>query len=133
MAAPVFCCGFECGVDTAHWTLGGATFSTLSPLSGLRSLRANPSASVQSATTLANYGAGIWTYRFTVNFATLPNATVNLCENVVNVGVYFKSSDSKIYAGSALTSLGATGVSIVAGTTYYIDVRVNVTNNPWLI
>lgn len=79
-------------------------------------------------------GSGLWVFRFKVNFTTLPNIDTGIgLISGNNVGAFFKQSDSNIYAGTSTANLGATGVSVTTGVTYYIDVRVNTTANPWLI
>lgn len=139
MATPIFCCGFGCGVDGAHWNRqsGAATYTTSAPLSGSRSLRCAPTASADGlAGTATTYGAaGSLVFRFRVNFTTLPNNTTCIASGAASsiAGAYFNPADSKIYAGTGTAALGATGVSVTTGVTYYIDVRVNVSASPWLV
>lgn len=142
MATPVFCCGIECGVDagTAHWNLSGTgSISTTTFRSGLRSLRANPT-----------NGVGGWflggstvpftrtlVLRFYVRWDSLPtsDACVMFSNSSERPGVYFKQSDSKIYAGhtEATPSFGSTGVTVTTGVWYQIDVKIVSTANPWTI
>lgn len=127
----------ECGTSTAHWTLSaGATFVTSPVNAGARALRCNPAASLANAQlTTPVTSANVFVYRFYLRFTTLPNATVEIATLSLSPipGVYFKSSDSKIYAGTSVATLGATGVSVTTGQWYRIDVKVNISANPWTI
>ena len=140
MATPVFCCGFECGLGPVnvlgHFRNIGSTavaISTTTFRSGLRSLRANPSASDAIATcswSAANELRHVG--RVYVYFATaLPDANTLLVFTGATgtpsgPAVFFKQSDSKIYAAvaagvSGAATLGATGVTVTTGTWYRID------------
>jgi hypothetical protein len=137
---PVFTCGFECGVfgnftNDGHFrTTTGSTFSTTTVRNGNRSLRILASSSVEDAIN-DNFGSGnILVARFYIRFAVLPSATTELFKtNSGNGGVYFKSSDSKIYAGGGVAALGASGVGVTTGVWYLIDVKINSSANPHLI
>lgn len=70
--------------------------------------------------------------RFYIYFATLPSANCALCA-AASLGsgplLYFKQSDSKLYAavGTASTpTLGSTGISITTGVWYRIDLDFNI-------
>lgn len=119
---PVFCCGFECGVASAHWTLlASASFNTGTVRSGARSLRINPTAaSTGQATSIALTSSAIWVARFYVFFTTLPSANCTLLTMGQSGQVRFQQSDSKIYALSAITQ-GATGITVTTGQWYRID------------
>lgn len=133
---PVFCCGMECGVSGGHINLlGTSSFATGSPLTGLRSVRCNPTAATGRIATVNTYGVGLQVIRGRIKFTSLPDANVMLISNnqLGNVGAVFNVGDGKIYAGTALGSLGATGVSVATGIEYIIDCRINSTANPWLI
>lgn len=139
MATPVFCCGAECGVNNVHWGLSGtASFSTGTIRSGLRSLRVNPTAAV-GAWFFAPSGVFTRTlvFRFYINFASLPtsDSAIMFANTTESAGVYFKQSDSKIYAGhtEATPTFGATGVAVTTGVWYRIDVKLISTANPWTI
>jgi len=84
------------------------------------------------ADTVLTFSGGVYVYRFKVNFSVLPNSVVMLA-GIKNAGAYFNSADGKIYAGTLNTELGATGVTVSTSTTYYVDVRVNSSANPWLV
>ena len=75
--------------------------------------------------------------RVYVNFATLPTLTAPIFADEMdgtNVsGVYFNSSDSKLYCGKALLSLGASGVSVTTGVWYRLDLKLDTSANPWTI
>lgn len=134
---PVFCCGMECGVTGGHITLSGsASFVTASPLSGLRSVRFNTSASQAAITTVGTFGAGLQVARVRIKFTTLPNADCIIISNSqagTTTGSIFKSADSKIYAQSAGTA-GATGIAVTTGVEYIIDTRINTTTaGAWAI
>jgi len=64
-----------------------------------------------------------------VRFATLPDATSEILSigSAVAQGVYFKASDSKLYVGSAVGTLGATGVSVTTDQWYRIDFKATAT------
>ena len=132
MATPVFCCGFEEGIAGVHWTVSSATFVTASPISGTYSLRCNPSASIQHATSIISLAGGVHVVRFRVNFSTLPNAQVFLGGST-DGGAWFNNADSKIYAKVIGGSLVASGVSVTTGVTYFIDVNIDTTANPWIV
>ena len=136
---PVLCCGFECGiapgVSTTHlFGLNGtSSFSTTTVRTGLRSIRVNPTAGTGSATINLPSTANVHVRRFAVRFAALPDATTNIGNPI---GAWFNVSDSKIYAGEdngGPVQLGATGVSVTTGQWYVIDVRADISANPWLI
>jgi len=140
MATPVFCCGAECGVNGAHMTLTGTgSISTSIVRSGSRSFRTNPTAATvstyQNSTAFAS--SNVLVFRVYVYFASLPTVTTAITSGGggTAAGAYYNSSDGKIYAGSGTTTkvLGATGVAVTTGVWYRLDVRLNQTNNPWLI
>lgn len=134
---PIFTCGWECGVMAVHWTaVGSPSISTSTVRSGARSLRVNPTAAVQGVT--QTYAASnVLVARVYVRFATLsatvmPLLTVNVGGSP-RCGAYFNSADSKIYAARSTITLGATGVSVVTGQWYCVDVGVDTHANPWLV
>lgn len=142
MTTPVFCCGFECGaVDTgAHCTFfGTASVDTGTVRSGSRAGRCNPTATTGSfaaSNTLSASNKAV--LRIYVWFTTLPNAITPLLTGQnsgagLRHGAYFNSSDSKIYAGSGTSALGASGVSVTTGQWYRIDVKLDASNNPHTI
>ena len=142
MATPVFACGFECGIPTAgqHWAASGqniATFDTGTVRSGLRSGKTSASIAGTSffRSTVVLFGPGsanIFVCRVYVYFSTLPSADTPIVQLVSRLaGAYFKQADSKIYATANGTGLGATGVSVTTGIWYRIDVKVNISANPW--
>jgi hypothetical protein len=138
MATPVFCCGFECGVDTAHWSLGATTasFSTTTVRSGARSLRVNPTAATSSISIVNTTGSGGHNVaRVYIRFATLPNTSVRLCGTSVGGGIsngaWYKSSDQKIYSGFTTANMGATGVSVTTGVWYRLDIYGNNSGTTW--
>lgn len=141
---PVFCCGFECGVVAINHfsSVGTASVSTTTVRSGSRSGRVNPSAaSGHFATAVGGAdsipAANIWVIRSYVYFNSLPTSSCPIIRTNTGTGpgAYFKSSDSKIYAGHtpATPVFGASGVTVTTGQWYLIDVKVNSTNNPWTI
>jgi len=127
---PVFTCGFECGVSGAHWTLSAtSSFSTSTVRSGVRSLRANADGTTPStAVAVAQGSATRWIGRFYIWFSALPSANVALASTLnSSTGplVFFKQSDSKIYASIGGTT-GATGVSVTTGQWYCVDFDFNI-------
>ena len=72
--------------------------------------------------------------RFYVYFATaLPLTTTEIflwAANGLNTGLYFNSIDSKLYAGSSIIALGATGVTVTTGVQYLIDLMIDISVNP---
>jgi hypothetical protein len=144
---PVLCCGAECGVVDAALHIasltGTASIVTSSPISGARSIQVNPTASTGIARLAVSYGTGgHYIGRFTIRFTTLPSAACLFARGSLNSfsGVYFKQSDSSIYAcaGGPATAfadlaLGASGVPITTGVTYYVDVHVDSSANPRLV
>lgn len=132
---PVFTCGFEEGIFEPHWTAGTLTptFTTLNPLSGLRSLRCNPSnQSNCNALTVGSFGAGLIVARFRVRFDTLPNVSLAIFhpEGNLNTGVNYSSG---FIAAMAVGNVGPTGVPVVTGIIYCIDVKIDKRANPWLV
>ena len=139
---PILCCGFECGVTGTglHWAASGSpSFSTSTVRNGSRAGRVNPTAATQGFTNSTGANVAINVFRFAVRFATLPAADMPLGTALTgsnHAGAFFKQSDSKIYAGSRVAgviALGATGVAVTTDVWYVIDVKSNMTNNPWLI
>lgn len=130
---PVACCGYECGgID--HVTLSGtASIDTTTKRNGARALRVNPSASTGQASHTSP-SASVIVVRGYIRFATLPNADTALMfiAGGTNAGAAFKQSDSKIYP-YANGVFGSTGVSVTTGQWYRLDIKINITNNPWTI
>lgn len=128
---PVFCCGFECGVNNAHWISTGAPYSTVVVRSGARAFRVNPTATTVTATSVSIVSATRWIGRFYLRFATLPSASCGIFGTSTTDGtaggpkVHFNASDSKIYAKVG-TTVGATGVSVTTGAWYRIDFDFNI-------
>ncbi len=132
----VRCCGFECGLTlgvAVHASLNGTcSFNTTANRvrSGARSGRCNPTAGTgyfSYSPWTATKGMG----RTYVWFDTLPSADTSVFTDAAAAGgqgAYFKQSDSKIYAGTATTTLGASGISVTTGQWYRIDARANTTN-----
>src|SRR3990172_1047777 len=128
MATPVFACGAECGIDNTFGHLNSSqnySFSTTTVRSGLRSLRHNPTAALGSSDVMDLPSTTDWVVRAYVRFATLPDVTsrVFALGSPVAQGIYFNVSDSKLYVGSAVGTLGATGVSITTGVWYRLDFK----------
>lgn len=75
--------------------------------------------------------------RFYIQFATLPDIDTLLANMAGGngIGVGFKVSDNTIRPASNVTGpvFGATGVVVTTGVWYRIDVRVDVSANPWLV
>lgn len=144
---PVFCCGFECGVLGTvgqHWKTNhtAPTISTSIVRTGNRSVRINGSSIFSSAQcSETGWSSGnVRVIRGYIYFTTLPTLTGNTPVDLFGVyngtkhqGAFFNTADNKIYAGASETELGATGVAVTTGQWYLIDVRVDCTNNPWLI
>ena len=147
---PVFACGFECGVLTngaslpaVHWrTINSlATIDTVTVRSGARSCRHNITTQEEYCLSSAFANTTVMVARIYVRFATLPNANACICSQTnaaPTVGIFFRSSDSKLYCGSWDISNGfifstTTGVSVTTGVWYRVDMKINVAANPWLI
>lgn len=133
--SPVFVCGFECGVDIAHWTLGATppTFATASPISGARSLRCNPSnQSNCNATSIASFGVGLLVVRFKVKFTVLPDAGLTIFHLGSNAGtgVFYGNAAIKGIVNNFETALN---VPVIVGVAYTIDVKIDRRANPWTI
>lgn len=132
---PVFCCGCECGVSGAHWTLTSATFDTTTVRSGARSIKvaAGSTSTIQIAAPLS-FSPTVWVVRFYVYFDVLPvaNYRVFYFANSVTTrgGVHFVQSNGSLAASSDGTNLG-TGVAITAGVWNLVDLKIDITNNPW--
>lgn len=126
---PVFCCGFECGVDTSHWfTVTGTSYSTTTVRTGARSLRVNPTAASNAVNSPTLASSTRWIGRIYIQFATLPSADVDLVSVGTTAGgpqVRFKQSDSKLYAAVSST-FGASGVAVTTGQWYLIDFDFNI-------
>ena len=135
MATPVFACGAECGIAGPHWTLSGtASFQTSTIRSGARAGRVNPTAGFAGASSVPSYG-GEFVGRVYLRFATLPGVDTAVVYGggaANQPGVYFKLSDSSLYAGTT-GGIGASGVAITTGVWYRIDLRADVNQNPHLI
>lgn len=140
---PIFTCGFEEGVTTAnpHWNSISGAFSTTTVRTGERSMRQNLTAGQGAFQYNAFASSSIYVFRFYVRFTTLPNAKTTLGymnTGAVTPGAFFNNVDSKIYPGTftfsgSVTALGADGISVTTGVWYCVDVKVNVTSNPWTI
>jgi len=144
MATPIFCCGFECGVDSHSIA---SAYDTSIVRSGARSARLQLAAStgvVKAEPSLLTLGGTLYVIKGYVRFTTLPTtnfpiltAQTNVAPTTSVIGAVFQSSDGKIYPGrhaldSTLT-LGASGFAITTDRWYLIDVRINIVANPWLI
>ena len=136
---PIWACGLECGGTAysgeGHWdTPSGSSIDTVTVRSGLRSLRANPTAGQGWALTAALTGSLRWVGRIYIRFTTLPDADtilVWLAGTAPNSPcVFFKVSDSKIYAAiannGAAAALGATGATVTTGIWYRVDFDFNI-------
>lgn len=135
MTSSVFACGFEEGVAGPHWTLGAAapTFTTSSPISGLRSLRCAPvSQSNCNALTVASFGVGLLIVRFRLRFTTLPSVSgFNILHLGSNTGTGVFLGASNTITSSANGSTGSGGIVVVSGVVYAIDVKIDKRTNPW--
>src|ERR1041384_814535 len=107
MTTPVFCCGFECGLNGSagqHWGSfsGSISFSTSQVRTGVRSLRVNNSSNTSTVRAVPAANA-ILVARAYVYFTSLPNVDVPILQGTdVREGAVFKASDSKIYAGRVI-------------------------------
>lgn len=141
---PVFCCGFECGANNSgaaldtHWGTNTAlTFSTSIVRPG--SLRSSELTLVNTSSFpqpngVLNFSSTIVVARCYVYFQILPNTTTTVFGTSVDrAGVWFKSSDNKLYPGYTGAVLGSQGISIVTNRWYRLDIKVNSTSNPWTI
>lgn len=115
-----------------HWTIasGSPAFVTTPVNNGARALRCNAA----GAAVVAGCVVGIQTVntdRLYIRFATsLPSGNTFVAyhaSGATNSGIYFQSSDSKLYARSGTTN-GSTGVTVTTGVWYRIDLRVDQTN-----
>lgn len=138
---PEFCCGFECGIlsTLAHWKNNGgtaATFETSTPITGLRSLSHNTNnGAFNNTLSVATFGTGIVILRAVIRFpSAVPTADKYLVttSGTGTTGAVFQNSDSKIYAVANGTK-GATGVAVEANSRYFLDIKIDTTNNPWLV
>jgi len=139
--APVFCCGFECGVTSSslHIASTQGSYSTSTVRSGARSHRFNPTAvsTGHIATTITLTASDKWIIRCYINFATLPSADCLLLyvtDGTIKVGLGFKQSTSKIDVGNETaggTSIFSGGVSVTTGVWYRVELYVNSSANPW--
>lgn len=134
---PVLACGFEEGVFGPHWTAGALTptFITTSPLSGLRSLRCNPSSQSNcNATSVQSFGAGLIIARFRVRFDVLPDVSVQIFHLAGNTGtgVRFHVSGVILTTCNGFSG-GGPGVPVVTGVVYAFDVKIDRRANPWTV
>lgn len=140
---PVFCCGFECGISGSvgqHFLLAGtSSINTNSSFvrTGARSIRCNPTAGTGNFAAVP-VGATKWVIRTYIYFSSLPTSNCSLISIGASskVGLYFKSSDSKLYCGfgaDGSATFGTTGVVVTTGVWYQLDLYVDVSLNPWTI
>lgn len=134
---PIFCCGFECGqlgsVGQHYGTATGISISTSTVRSGDRSLNINISAASGQAPSLALSSSAIWVIRAYIRFSSLPTSTCTLILTNTNAcGVQFNSSDSKLYPYNG-SSAGSSGITVTTGVWYRIDLKIDLSNNPWTI
>ena len=80
-----------------------------------------------------SFSGGVHVFRFKAKWTTLPNADTAIGILGAGPGAWFNPSDNKIYAGTGSGAYGATGVSVTTGVTYYIDVKIDTSANPWLV
>jgi len=129
---PVFCCGFECGVTGAHWTLSaGGGFDTTTKRSGARSFKLTGGVSSLVTNTIA-FSSAIAVLRMYVYFT---DASTAVCL------VRFKNGSSgkggfTIDTGPVIKAVcgpnaSSTGIPIVSNRWYCIDVKLDISNNPW--
>jgi hypothetical protein len=136
MPTLVAACGFECG---AHHNNGSAYFSGVSRdtttfRSGLSSMRFNASASAPYNNNFGVTAASVNVGRIYLRFATLPNTNIPLiCSTTGSEGVWYDTSEAKIYCGTASETYGASGVSVTTGVWYRIDWKFNYSANPWTL
>ena len=125
---PVFCCGFECGIfglNGQHFTQSNANISTSTVRSGSRSAQINITNADGQITSQGLASSSIWVIRVYVRFGQLPN---NVCEIVTAdfTGVYFNNADNKLYCGTGISGLAASGSAVISTNTWYrIDVKVD--------
>jgi hypothetical protein len=137
----VFCCGFECGVSGAHWTLGAtASFNTNSSFirSGARSLRFNPSAvTTGTATSVPAFSSNKIVSRFYIYFSSLPIANWFVLDITVSsrrIGVIFQQSDSTLniqLTHSVDSNQSGPGFVVTTGQWYRIDYEGDISTNTW--
>lgn len=127
-------CGFEEGVFGPHWTAGALppTFVTLNPLSGLRSLRCNPSnQSNCNALTVNSFGVGLIVARIRTRLDTLPNGALSLFhpEGDAGTGIFYTSG----FICAAIAGVVGAGIPVTTGIVYCVDVKIDKRANPWLV
>src|SRR3990172_4596107 len=134
MATPVVACGFECGVlpSAGHHLqsgIGSPSFDTTTFRSGLRALRCDATAALVSGT-LVFTGSTVAVGRVYIRFASLPSADCILADwdSSTNANIWFKASDSKLYARIGTTA-GASGIVVTTGQWYRLDFLWNDTAN----
>ena len=146
--ATVLVCGCECGFISSgspggHWISTGAnpaTFSTSIKRSGLRSLQISSTANQCTASLgSGSFSGTVCVVREYIYFQSMPLVDTFVFGvgpvTVPYLGLVYKVSDGKVYAGShngsgTVTVDGVTGVSVTTGNFYRIDMRVNVAADP---
>jgi hypothetical protein len=148
MSTPVFCCGAECGIvavgaagGTLHW--GAVSGVVTADTTTFRSpgLRAYKFAAAGVSNYLArNFIAGqnIGVIRVAVRFATLPAANCSIlafttASSFCFLGFITATSKLCVSASGNLASRQESANAIVAGQWYIIDLKFNISANPWLI
>jgi hypothetical protein len=152
LASGFLSCGFECGFvdnhgasDLAHVSAGAAaTYVSISSSvkrTGKYSLRCQNTNTTQWTALIKIYGPSntttsnpVTVNRFYLYFETLP-ATSGYVYNARGVdatqlGLYFNSGDSKLYAASGVTpaTKGATGATVTTGVWYCVDLYIDQTS-----
>ncbi len=142
MATPVFCCGFECGVNGGHWTLSGAgaTFNTATVRSGARSLRINTTGSVASAQTTLASATNRFIIRFYVRFTSFYNPGFTSYTSLLTIGSPATQSPGLYVSDTGLVELygnngsgGSTPIQISTGQWYRIDLDINIGSTTYVM
>lgn len=141
----VFACGFEEGIDTddetgaIHWhVVNEAEFSSAVKRTGAFSGRINSTGSNSGFTRPGSSQINV--ARWYRRFDSLPTGDCILAfaefGGIGRIGLAFKASDSKLYAGTntgGAPSFGATGVAITTGVWYRIDALLKSNANPYTV
>lgn len=139
MATPFFCCGAECGQSGTvgqHFNFGSATsFVTTGHRTGARAIRSNPTTTGGYAERTTGWGTRV-VGRAYMKVVSAPSVTAlvslgHTTASGVEVGLSYKTSDSKWYARIGASIESTTGVAITTSTWTCIDWDIDVSTNPW--
>jgi len=148
MATPIFCCGAECGITTAgatgspaapHWNAAAGTIAidTTVPRNGARCYKFSPAANTSYLSKAISGSPNTGAARFAIRFGSLPasNAIIAAFTTSGSWCLFgFRASDSTIGITTVSNfSNFKAGPVVSTGVWYVVDMKVDISANPWKV